>query len=130
MTRRVQSLTGIYHADGSLIGELRYVFGKLTGTAHCALCDITHAGVRRKSSFATGCAALPVPFEAVHLDERTAEVRAFTEGKTPCVIAHTEAGLSVVLDAAALDACGGDDQRFFEALTGALEAAGLTLDGT
>lgn len=40
--------TGIYNADGGLVGEVRYVVGHLLGTAECALCDITHSPVRRK----------------------------------------------------------------------------------
>ena len=39
-----------YHADGGPIGEVRYIIGKLLGTAHCALCDITHSPFRRKAA--------------------------------------------------------------------------------
>ena len=52
MTSDVTALTGVYQADGSLSGELRYVVGKLLGSAHCALCDITHGAVREKKGFA------------------------------------------------------------------------------
>ena len=37
-------LVAVYHADGGVRGELSYVLGRLLGTAHCALCDITHRG--------------------------------------------------------------------------------------
>ena len=40
----VKKAYGVYHADGGIIGELAYVWGKIRGTAHCALCDITHRG--------------------------------------------------------------------------------------
>ena len=46
-TGRVGELVGVYHADGGLLGELRYAYGKVRGTAHCSLCDITHATVWR-----------------------------------------------------------------------------------
>ena len=46
----LKAIWGVYHADGGIVGELRYVFGKLRGTAHCALCDITHSYVSEKKS--------------------------------------------------------------------------------
>ena len=125
MTSDVTALTGVYQADGSLSGELRYVVGKLLGSAHCALCDITHGSVREKPGFVACREALPVPLRNVHLDERSPEVKRFTEGKTPCVVAHTADGLVLVLDAAALDACHGSVSRFREALDQALAAQGL-----
>ena len=36
----INKLYGIYHADGGLVGELAYIFGKYTGNVHCSLCDI------------------------------------------------------------------------------------------
>ena len=45
---RYIELVGVYHADGSLLGELRYIWGKLRGTAHCTLCDITHGRLSEK----------------------------------------------------------------------------------
>jgi hypothetical protein len=43
----IARLIGVYNAEGSLRGELAYLLGKLTGRAHCALCDITHGALRR-----------------------------------------------------------------------------------
>ena len=121
----VTALTGVYQADGSLTGELRYVVGKMLGTAHCALCDITHGSVREKKGFAACREALPVPLYNVHLDERTPEVARFTEGKTPCVVAHTADGLVLVLNAATLDQCEGSVTRFRDALSVALTRLNL-----
>ncbi|MEM7158006.1 MAG: hypothetical protein AAF799_34510 [Myxococcota bacterium] len=117
-------LTGVYHADGSLLGELRYVFGKLRGTAHCALCDITHGSVRKKRSFRDLEQALAVPLELVHLDERSPEIAAFTEGRTPAVVGHTDAGLVMLLGADQLE-LDGEVPRFHEALDQAVQTAGL-----
>ena len=117
-------ITGVYHADGSLLGELRYVLGKLRGTAHCALCDITHGSVRKKSSFRELEGSLGVPMELVHLDERSPEIARFTEGRTPAVVGHTEGGLSMLLDPDQLE-LGGDVPRFRQALDDAVQAAGL-----
>ncbi len=115
-------IVGVYHAEGSLRGELAYVVGKLLGRAHCALCDITHAGVSEKPEFRTCRGSFVVPIETVHLDERDDAVRRYTEGKTPCVIGLTSEGPVMLLDAAALDRCGASVHRFELALRAALGA--------
>ena len=101
MLRDVTALTGVYQANGSLSGELRYVVGKLLGSAHCALCDITHGAVREKPGFVACREALPVPLRNVHLDERSPDRKRFTEG------------------------CNGSMSRFRDALDAALAAEGL-----
>ncbi|MDH4161054.1 MAG: hypothetical protein OEV62_12410 [Actinomycetota bacterium] len=124
---RVTRLTGVYHADGGLRGELAYVVGKLRGTAHCGLCDITHSPLRRKKEWQAYVGGLPVPFDTVHLNDRSAEVRAVTEGQTPCVVAHTDTGVSILVPASELDSAGGDVEAFSRTLASALDAHGLTL---
>ena len=47
----VEKLYGIYHADGGLVGELAYIFGKYTGNIHCSLCDITHNKITMKKEW-------------------------------------------------------------------------------
>ena len=116
-----RELIGVYHADGGLLGELRYVLGKARGTAHCALCDITHGSVRRKPEWDSACADFPIPIRLVHLNERTAaEVDACTIG-TPTVLAvYADGSLAPLLGPADLE-LGGSVQRFFELAHEALE---------
>ena len=47
----VTGLVGVYHANGSWHGELAYLLGRLSGRAHCALCDITHGLLRQHGAF-------------------------------------------------------------------------------
>lgn len=108
MLPTVTALTGVYHADGTVLGELRYWVGARLGRAHCSLCDITHGSVREKAAWRAVRAELPVPFRAVHLDERSPDELAASDGRTPCVLAHTESGIEVLLGPAELDACAGD----------------------
>lgn len=123
MINGITRLTGVYHAKGSLTGELAYVVGKVLGTAHCALCDITHGAVREKASWRRCREALAVPFETVHLDDRSPELAATTEGRTPCVVAHLADGsIEMLIDAAGLDACAGDPDALAEAIRAALDA--------
>ena len=119
------ALWGVYHARGSMIGKLAYAAGKLAGTAHCALCDVTHGAVRKKSSFAELQDALPVTLHLVHLDERPEGLAAFTEGRTPCVVgerASTEGArrFTVLLDRRALEALDGSVSAFRSALHAAM----------
>ena len=82
----IRGIVGVYHADGGVMGELRYVLGKARGTVHCALCDITHSTVRRKTAGDDACRTFPHPIRLVHLNERSPEeVAACTLG-TPSVL--------------------------------------------
>ena len=72
----VVGLVGVYHARGGVRGEFAYAVGRLLGTSHCALCDITHATVGRKPAWDAMTARLGVPFELAHLDEVPGDVAA------------------------------------------------------
>ncbi|NPD03690.1 hypothetical protein HN031_03205 [Nocardioides sp. zg-1308] len=65
----ISELVGVYDADGGLLGEAAYVWGRLRGTRHCGLCDITHSTVRRKADWDRMAASLPVPVRLLHLNE-------------------------------------------------------------
>ncbi len=120
--RVVRRLIGVYNADGGVRGELAYAVGHLRGTANCALCDITHKGVRRRRSWDMFCEELGIPFDLVHRNERSADLLSFTGARTPTVVAElATGGLVEVLDVAALDAVAGDVEGFGRALAGALE---------
>ena len=93
---QVQRLVGVYDADGGLRGELAYLAGKLGGR-HCSLCDITHSPIRRRRAWDDYVASLPVPFDVVHRNERSPEVRLATEGLEPCVVAVMDDGSVVML---------------------------------
>ena len=114
-------IVGVYHANGGLWGELRYGVGKLFGTAHCALCDITHGGIKEKKGFRACKAGLSLPFEALHLNEQDDGLKAFTSGRTPCVVLRVEDGYGMLLSAEELEACQGSVRAFQRALEAALE---------
>ena len=58
----LRSIVGVYDADGTVTGELRYWFGARVGTAHCALCDISHGTFRAKSAWRDLVASARVTF--------------------------------------------------------------------
>jgi hypothetical protein len=121
----VRSLTGVYNARGTVAGELAYIMGKLSGRTHCGLCDITHGRrLRERPDWQEQRARLPVPFEAVHLDQRSVEVaRAFP--RAPCVVAHTDDGPVPLLAPADIDACDGSGKALVAAIGRAARERGL-----
>ncbi len=118
----VTGLVGVYHADGGPIGEAKYVIGKLLGTAHCALCDITHSPVRRRPAWDRMVAGLGVDFELLHLNEMPPEVAAATARHgSPLVLGRLPDGnVEPVLLPADLDALDGSVDSFDVALRSAL----------
>ena len=123
MDRQPAEIIGVYHADGGPIGELRYVIGKARGTTHCALCDITHGLVRRKSEWNRSCSDFDLPIRLVHLNERTAqEARACTLGTPTVLVRWTDGEVRPLLGPADLE-LEGSVTRFFDRLTAALNEA-------
>ena len=131
----VEALIGIYRADGGIRGELTYLVGKVRGTAHCALCDITHSPVRRKRAWNAMVAGLGVPFELLHLNERSAHVIAAAGDRSPIVLAQIrEPGapllrLVLVLDEDQVEQPDGSVGVFEQALRRSLTRLGLSLPG-
>lgn len=125
---QVTELVGVYHASGTLWGELSYWLGARLGRAHCALCDVTHGTFRRKPGWSACVEALPIPFTTYHLDDRPADVAAASEGATPCVLARERSGgLRLLVGPADLEACGGEPSALVGALVRNATAMGLTL---
>lgn len=126
--RAIRSLTGVYNARGTIAGELAYAIGKLSGRAHCGLCDVTHGlRLRERAEWRERRALLPVPFETVHLDDRSPNlVRACPTA--PCVLAHTDEGIVSLLGPAEIDACAGSVEALLAAVDRAADARGLSFD--
>ena len=99
-----QKLIGIYNAKGSLIGELQYFFGKIRGTAHCALCDITHGKLKEKKDFKQCKQDLEIPLELLHLDELEPELEKFAN-EAPCIIGKKDEGFVLIIGADELEKC-------------------------
>ncbi|MAD56823.1 MAG: hypothetical protein CL974_04675 [Euryarchaeota archaeon] len=117
----LKAIWGVYHADGGIVGELRYVFGKLRGTAHCALCDITHSYISEKKSMKECRSNSPVPFHLVHLNEQNEGLQSITEGVTPCVVAETNEGFQLILYPEELEDCEKKVESFQQKLDLALK---------
>ena len=108
----MDTLYGVYNAVGGRMGELAYVWGKIRGTAHCALCDITHRGVSKKKEWKEYEERLGVPMELLHINAPEEALAQFTEGKTPCVVGDYSGDLKMVMNAEDLEECGKSVEKF------------------
>lgn len=127
---RVTELVGVYHASGTLWGELSYWVGARLGRAHCALCDVTHGTFRPKAGWSACAAGLGVPFTTFHLDDRPADVAAASVEGTPCVLARlTDRSVRVLVGPAELEACGGNPAALIDVIERNVTIAGLSLGG-
>ena len=122
----IRRLVGVYNADGTLRGELTYWVGARLGRAHCALCDITHGSVRERPDWKACRDGLPVPFDVYHRNDQPDATRQLLGDQTPAVVAETDDGVVLLLDADALAACGGSPDAMADALTVAAAEHGLS----
>jgi hypothetical protein len=121
----LQRLIGVYDADHTVRGEVAYWIGAKLGRRHCALCDITHGSVREKRGWQSCKAGLPVTFDQIHRDERSADLVEATGDLLPVVVADTDPGLRVLLGPDELATCGGDPDALVAAIAEAVDDAGL-----
>lgn len=109
----VSELVGVYDADGGLLGEAAYVWGKVRGTRHCGLCDITHSTVRRKGEWDRMVARLPVPVRLLHLNELDDDLRAAVAAtRAPVVLAREAGTWRELIGVAELDEMAGSVDAF------------------
>lgn len=107
---------GIYDADGTLSGEVRYAIGKLLGRGKCALCDITHGWNPMGSrSWKQACEVSDVELDLVHRDEASAEQLAAATG-LPSIVRGHEGQWSEVLTADEIAPYVGAPNQFLERL--------------
>ena len=125
---RVLELIGVYDADGSVAGEIRYWVGARFGRAHCALCDITHGPFRSRPKWRVLREALPVDFSTCHRDDAPVGVVEACDGAFPAVLARVREELVVLLDAVALEGLGGDVECLADAIVDRCGELGLVLD--
>lgn len=116
MATKVLRFIGVFNGDGGIRGELAYVFGKLRGTTSCALCDISHRGLRTNPEWSDVTCAMGVPFDLVHRNGRSAEVARLTGDRTPAVVAETAGGYRDVMTPEDFDGVSGDAGEFILAL--------------
>ena len=115
-------LIGIYNADASITGELRYLLQKVFSNDACALCDITHGwNPLGKSAWRRRPETEPNVIW-LHRDEAPEGLLNAVDGELPCVIADHGHRVEMLLDNEALKACEGDFATFTALLEEKLRA--------
>jgi hypothetical protein len=99
VVKEISRLYGIYHANGGLVGELTYIFGKY-----------------RKASWNKLTKKLLVPFDLLHLNERTEDLVLISENKTPCIIAKIDGELQILISSQELNICKKSIDKFEQLL--------------
>ena len=122
------SLVGVYDADGTFAGEVRYWLGARIGRAHCSLCEITHGLFREKPEWRKYLDSMNVEFVTFHRNDAPRDVLDVCDHQLPAVVARTVNGVVVVLGPGDLEALGGDVPSFHDALIAACNARGIALD--
>jgi hypothetical protein len=114
-------LTFVYDANGTLFGEIAYLFRSRFRGEHCSLCDITHSWHGKRSEFTSCEARLRVPITYLHRNDLGTEY-ASLEGRLPTVLAHIGHDWLVLMTPEQIDRCNGDVSTFELAVGAALEA--------
>lgn len=125
-TQRIVRLIGVYDAEGTIRGELAYWVGARLDRRHCSLCEITHGSVRQRPEWKRSQEGLPVPFDTYHRNDQPDTIRCAASGQAPVVVAETDTGHVLLLDANDLEACAGSIDRLVDALERSAVRIGLT----
>lgn len=107
-------VVGVYHANGGVLGEIAYVFGKILGQTECALCDVTHRLVLEKRVIKSWRCSLPYSLSFKHLNELSVEMAEFVSQRSPCVVLKRNSQLSVLIDRDTLVTMNGDEDAFVQ----------------
>jgi hypothetical protein len=118
----IVKFVGVYDADGTTVGEVKYMVRKLFGTSSCALCDLTHGTkLKGRDDYKACAASLPVPIELFHRNDQPETIRTHTNGKLPCIIAvHQDGSFTMAVEREALEACNKDVDKLATLLLGFL----------
>ena len=116
------AIYAIYDADGSLLGEVRYLRDKCLGKAECALCDLSHGwnplgrpNWRRRKGVAAS-------LNWLHRDELPHHIADQVGGQLPCVALDRNGEVEIVISREALRGCEGDFSVFEHLLEQAVRA--------
>ena len=123
-------ILAIYDADFTVLGEIAYAIGKVTGTRSCSLCDISHGlNPLGKKNWRSYCETRP-EIEWIHRNDLDDEMRTALTCALPCVVARDSVGCChTLLDSAELSDCNGDITVFDAKLSNALAQHAASLDG-
>jgi hypothetical protein len=116
----------IYDADGSFMGEVRYLRDKCLGKADCALCDLSHGWNPLGRSDWRRRKGVAASLNWLHRDELPGHVAAQVRGQLPCVAVDRNGEIEIVIGRDALRGCEGDFSVFEHLLEQTLRTVSQT----
>jgi hypothetical protein len=117
----INQIIGVYHADGGILGELKYISGKMFGMSHCALCDITHGRSGKKKAWKECENNLGISIKFVHLNEREPNLKKYTDNITPCIVGKTSTNYVLLVNNKKLEECQGNVKKLESLLLDSLK---------
>ena len=106
----------IYNAEGSIFGEIKYLYNKYIKDMRCSMCDITHNSFREKSEWGEKCREFTFKIECLHLDELPSDIKNIVKDNAPCVVAQTKSVNEIIIKNKELTSMNGDVNSFFNHL--------------
>ena len=112
----VKKIFCIYNAEGTLKGELKYIYDKMFKNINCSMCEITHNTFTFKKKWNKKCLDFIFEIECLHLDELSNNIKEIVNGKTPCVVVQTDSIYEILIKDNELLEINGDVDCFFDEL--------------
>ena len=112
----LQKIYCIYNAEGSLRGELEYIYNKYVNNIKCSMCDITHDTISPKKKWKEKCSTFGTKIECLHLDELPNDIKKLVKDKTPCVVGQINSVKTILMHDNELIKMSGNVDSFFRFL--------------
>ena len=106
----------IYNANGSILGEINYLFKKYLLGFDCSMCRISHNSFYEKKEWKDKVLQSDLNLKTVHIDEQSDDLYQFSNGKAPCVVGENNEGFKFIFENDELNEFNGNVQKFFEVL--------------
>ena len=103
----------VYDADGSLLGELSYLWKKTFHSFTCSMCDITHNYISTKKKWKTAVQNCKYDISTYHLNDQPTLIKETTLNNTPCVVKVEDGSSSILISNDELKTIDGNVDSFF-----------------
>jgi len=120
MPNKTLKIYSIYNAEGSILGEITYLWKKLFLDFDCSLCNISHNTFTEKQLWKKEMSKFKYKLEMLHLDEQPEDLQMFTKDFTPCVVSKDESGFNLIMNRDQLNELNGSVHLFFKELNAKL----------
>lgn len=112
-TNKSVELICVYDANGSLLGELNYLWKKAFHSFTCSMCDITHNLITTKKKWKTAVQNCRYNISTYHLDDQPTLIKKTTQNNTPCVVKVEGSSSYILISNDELKTIDGNVDSFF-----------------